>query len=188
MDRRAAGAYVATMLLGGCGGGGGATIAGSTTGGDAGQSSTDIAARQVADAAGHDTWINILWLGQNNPGEPARIKADIGACVAALAPGNSRFIVLSVVNKARPEEIKGGPVYAGIIRLNAELGAAYPQNYLDIRGYLVGQYDQANAQDVADYQNDVVPSSLRFDEIHLNNDGSVLVARKAKEFIDAKGW
>jgi lysophospholipase L1-like esterase len=41
---------------------------------------------------------------------------------------------------------------------------------------------------VADAQNDVIPSSLRFDEIHLNNDGSVLVAAKVKEFLDAKGW
>jgi lysophospholipase L1-like esterase len=33
-----------------------------------------------------------------------------------------------------------------------------------------------------------VPSSLRNDPGHLNNDGSVAVAAKVKDFILAKGW
>ena len=57
-----------------------------------------------------------------------------------------------------------------------------------MRDFLVNQYDRSNAQDVQDFQNDVVPSSLRFDEIHLNNQGSVLVATRIRDFIDAKGW
>jgi len=57
-----------------------------------------------------------------------------------------------------------------------------------VRDFLVNQYDRSNAQDVQDFQNDVVPSSLRFDEIHLNNQGSVLVATRIRDFIDAKGW
>ena len=108
--------------------------------------------------------------------------------MAELAPGNDRFLVLSVINKARPEEIRGGTVYNTIVHLNNELAATYPGRYLDIRAWLVSQFNPASAQDVADAQNDVVPSSLRFDEIHLNNDGSVLVAKKVKEFLDARGW
>jgi len=157
-------------------------------GGVAGQSSTEISARQRADTGGRNAWINIFWMGTNNPTQPAQVKADIAASVAALAPGNDRFLVLSVINKARSEEIRGGAVYNIIVQLNNELAVAYPGHYLDIRAWLVSQFNPASTQDVADAQNDVVPSSLRFDEIHLNNDGSVIVAKKVKEFIDAKGW
>jgi hypothetical protein len=155
-------------------------------GGIAGQSSTEISTRQRT--GGRETWVTIFWMGTNNPTQPSQIKADIAASVAALGPGNDRFIVLAVLNKDRPEELRGGDVYNMIVQLNRDLAATYPGNYLDIRAYLVAQFNPALAQDVVDAQNDVIPSSLRFDEIHLNNDGSVLVARKVKEFLDAKGW
>lgn len=156
-------------------------------GGISGQTSNQIAARQVADT-GHRTWINIFWYGHNNQTQPAQIKADIAASVATLAPGNTRFLVLAVVNQATALEIRGGADYPTIIQLNNELAALYPQNYLDIRAHLVNGYNPAIAQDVADFQNDVAPSSLRFDPIHLNNGGSVRVAEKVREVIDAKGW
>ena len=47
---------------------------------------------------------------------------------------------------------------------------------------------RSHGLNVIDFQNDVMPSSLRHDEGHLNNDGSVLVARRIQEFINAKGW
>jgi hypothetical protein len=155
-------------------------------GGVAGQSSTEISVRQRS--GGRGTWVTIFWMGTNNPTQPEQIKADIAASVSALAPGNDRFLILAILNKDRPEELRGGEVYNMIVQLNRDLAAIYPGNYLDIRAYLVGQFNPALAQDVADAQNDVIPSSLRFDEIHLNNDGSVLVAKKVKEFLDAKGW
>ena len=97
----------------------------------------------LADTAGHNTWINVFWYGQNNQSDPARIKADLAASVSNLAPGNTRFVVLSVVNEAIPEESRGGPIYAMIVQLNNELAALYPQNYIDIRTLLVNHYDPA---------------------------------------------
>jgi hypothetical protein len=41
---------------------------------------------------------------------------------------------------------------------------------------------------VIDHQNDVLPTSLRYDEIHLRNEGSIIVAQSVKQFIEAKGW
>ena len=157
-------------------------------GGVAGQTSSEITARQQAAASNYDTWINIFWYGHNNQTQAAQIKADIAASVATLAPGNTRFLVLAVVNQATPAESRGGADYATIIQLNNDLAALYPQNYLDMRAHLVNGYNPANAQDLADFQNDVVPSSLRFDHIHLNNDGSVRVAERLREVIDANGW
>ncbi|HKB53827.1 MAG TPA: hypothetical protein VKD22_07490 [Ramlibacter sp.] len=157
-------------------------------GGVNGQTSTQIAARQMADQ-GRMSWIAVLWYGANNPGEPAQIEADVAASIAALAAaGNNRFLVLSVVNEATPESIRGGPVYATIIQTNTALASRYPANYFDIRSYLVAQFDPNQPQDVIDNQNDVPPTSLRYDEIHLRNPGSLLVAAKIKELVEARGW
>jgi lysophospholipase L1-like esterase len=156
-------------------------------GGVLGQTSTQIAARQLADTE-MTNWINVFWYGMNNQTDPVTIKADIAASIAHLSPGNRRFIVLSLVNEAKPEEIRGGAVYAIILKLNADLAALYPDNYIDVRAWLVSHYDPSKTQDVIDFGNDVVPLSLRYDEIHLRNEGSVLVAEKVKAFIDAKGW
>jgi lysophospholipase L1-like esterase len=159
-------------------------------GGVGGETSTQIATRQLADASvsGHNSWINVFWYGHNNDMASAQIKADIAASVAALVRGNGRFIVLSLINKATPNESRGAPGYASIMQLNSDLAALYPQNYLDVRKALVDQYNPAIPQEVMDFQNDVVPTSFRFDEIHLQNIGSVLVAKKVQEFVNAKGW
>lgn len=156
-------------------------------GGVVGETSTQIAARQLADP-GHRSAVNVFWYGANNPKHPDQIKADLAASIAALAPGNNHFLVLSVVNVANPEGEPGGEAYADIVALNQELARIYPDNFFDMRGYLVSQYNPNSGQDMADHQMDLVPSSLRFDEIHLNNDGSVLVAQKVKALIDARGW
>jgi hypothetical protein len=152
-----------------------------------GQTSTTIANNQSQDTS-HLNWINVFWYGQNNPSDPATIKADIARSIAHLAPGNNHFVVLDVVNKAIPEEEKGGAVYAMIVQLNAELAALYPNNFIDIRGILVAHADPSNPGDLQDQQMDVVPRSLRFDDIHLDNDGSVIVAQRVAQFIAAKGW
>jgi hypothetical protein len=155
--------------------------------GHVGWTSTQIAGAELADTA-HRNWISIFWYGQNNDTEPERIKADVAASIAHLAPGNTRFVVLGVVNRADGTESRGTTRYDTIVRLNADLAAAYPANFIDIRAFLVSRYDANNAQDVADFNADVPPSSLRNDEIHLRNEGSLLVAQRVKQFIDAKGW
>jgi Bacterial Ig-like domain (group 2) len=142
----------------------------------------------IVDTFNRNSWINVFWYGRNNPTFPAIVKADIAASVAFLSPGNQRFIVISILNGSFGGESLGGAAYNGITQLNSELGTLYPQNYLDIRAYLVSQYNPAIPQDVIDFQNDVVPSSLRSDAIHLTTQGSLLVAQKIQEFIHAKGW
>lgn len=157
-------------------------------GGVNGETSTQIAARQLADTSRRG-WVNVFWYGANNPDDPARIKADLAASVAAvLASGNSRFLVLSIVNEALPQSSLGSATLATILQLNADLAMLYPGNFFDIRAYLVAHANPANAQDAVDVQNGDVPGSLRLDEIHLDNDGSLLVAAKIKELLDARGW
>jgi lysophospholipase L1-like esterase len=156
-------------------------------GGVGGETSTQIAARVLADRS-RNAWINIFWVGSNNVDQPSQIKADIAACIATLVPGNDRFMVLPVFNDAIPSEWRGTPLYATILQLNAELAALYPQHYTDVRAYLVSQFEPWDSQDVADVQNDLVPSSMRIDDIHLNYKGQELAVQKVRDFINAKGW
>jgi hypothetical protein len=157
-------------------------------GGGIGDSSPDVVARQRADSSGRGAWVNVFWYGHNNIADPAQIKADIAASASLLVPGNERFIILALINDATVAGGRGGPEYAVITQLNAELAALYPGNFIDVRAGLVQLYDPNITQDVLDFNNDVPPSSVRYDEIHLRNEGSVYVARRVRDFIVARGW
>jgi lysophospholipase L1-like esterase len=165
-------------------------------GGVTGETSMQIADRQVADAA-HRNWVSVFWYGHNNlkdpatidlQRDPAQVKADIARSVATLAPGNTHFLVLSVVNQDKPGERRGEPVYDAILRLNAELAATYPNNYFDIRSWMVNQADPSKPDDVASLQADLPARSLRWDEVHLTLDGYIAVAKKVQEVIASHGW
>jgi hypothetical protein len=157
-------------------------------GGGIGDSSPDVVARQRADSSGRGAWISVFWYGHNNIADPGRIKSDIAASVALLASGNERFIILSLINDATVAGSRGGPEYAVITQLNAELAALYPANFIDVRAGLVQLYNPNITQDVLDFNNDVPPSSVRYDEIHLRNEGSVYVASRVRDFVVARGW
>jgi lysophospholipase L1-like esterase len=156
-------------------------------GGFVGQTSTFIADQQTADNT-MTSWISVFWYGHNNDKDPVTIKADIARSIAHLAPGNRAFLVLSLLNQDKDGELKGQAGYDTIIQLNADLAALYPDHYVDVRSLLIASFDPNNPQDLVDVQNDVLPSSLRYDEIHLRNEGSVIVAQRVKDVIAAKGW
>ncbi|MES3003392.1 MAG: hypothetical protein V4787_22045 [Pseudomonadota bacterium] len=156
-------------------------------GGISSQSSFDVLARIQADTAKRG-WISVFWFGHNNDFDPEQVKRDMASAVASLSPGNTRFVVLGLITKDEPAEQKGTPLYQTVLQLNNDLAATYPNNYIDIRAWLLSHYNPALAQDVIDHNNDVIPTSLRHDADHLNNDGSVLVAQRVRDFINGKGW
>lgn len=154
-------------------------------GGVPGETSQQIRQRMVADRA-HAHWICVFWYGHNNFVK-AEVNPDIVRSVAALAPGNHRFIVMPMLSWATDGR-KGSPMYDQVVRAGAELGALYPHNYLDIRAHLLRSYDRNSAQDMQDVQSGITPSSLRFDAIHLNTAGCNTVAARVAEFIVKNGW
>lgn len=154
-------------------------------GGVIGETSMQITARLQADSS-HRSWITILWYGHNN-WDKDQVKADIAASIASLATGNEAFVVLSMLNWAGSGE-RGTQEYTETMRVNGELAAQYPEHYLDMHRYLVNLYDPNSWQDVQDFQNDLPPSSLRFDRIHLNEAGCRAVTAKLREFIESRGW
>jgi hypothetical protein len=133
-------------------------------GGVGGQTSTQIAARCVAatDKYGEFT---VIWAGRNNYAAQSTVLADIASCVAVL-PTPKRCLVLSITNANIPNEYSGQTNYNQIISDNTALAAIYTGGpstcgYLDIRSYIVGQYNAGNAADVIDHGHDVPPFSLR---------------------------
>jgi len=155
-------------------------------GGVGGQTSTQIASRQVADTQ-HVTWVTVLWAGRNNFMAGATVKADIARMVAHIKP-NNRFVVMSLLNANTADESKGGTRYNALIQLNKDLAALYPDNYLDIRTVIVQSYDPSNVKDREHFSRDVPPASLLRDHIHLNGTGQTIVARAVHDFILRKGW
>jgi lysophospholipase L1-like esterase len=149
-----------------------------SNGGVSGQTSTQIRTRQTA---GSNTWTSptIIWAGRNNFTDTNAVLADVAAMVANLATyGNTnRYLVMSVINANNSNEWVGTTSYNTITNLNGALLAAYGANYLDIRSYLVSQYNPLNAQDVIDHNHDCLPSSLQGgDGIHLLDAGYLAVA------------
>ena len=141
-------------------------------GGVSGQSSTQIATRMLADTSRYGD-LTIIWAGRNNYWSQEVVLADIASMVYQL-PSPRHFLVLSVLN-ASYEGI-GTTGYNEVIALNQALQAAYPNNYLEIRSLLVAQYDPTSGQDISDHAMDVPPTSLRFDNLHLNAAGYTFVA------------
>ena len=151
-----------------------------SNGGVAGETSTKIRTRMVAatDKRGNFT---VIWAGRNNYADPTTVKADIAAMVAALT--TTRYIVLGVTNASG--EPSGNAGYVTIVALNADLAGIYGQKFIDIRSHLVSLWDPNVAQDVTDAGNDVPPSSLRSDSVHLNTAGYIAVAKRIYVAVNA---
>lgn len=152
-------------------------------GGVVGQTSAQIDARVQADTD-HKDWVSIFWYGHNDWYKD-QVAANLAASIAALKPGTN-FIVMSMLTWST--DLPGSTQYNGALQADLALSQKYPDNFLDIRSYLVSRFDPSNAQDVIDHANDQTPSSLRFDTIHLNDAGCDVVAARLREFISAKGW
>jgi lysophospholipase L1-like esterase len=150
-------------------------------GGIGGDTSTMTSARMLADTARY-SWSVIFWEGRNdgiNSVPPATTLANIASQVAAL--GHDRYLVLSILNA--DTEPSGSAAYNAIIALNTSLASTYPANYLDVRAYLVSLYDPSNPTDVTNHGEDIPPSSLRSDTLHLNSDGYQALATYLATYI-----
>jgi lysophospholipase L1-like esterase len=147
-------------------------------GGVGGQTSTQIRARETSAPSYLLSSPTIIWAGRNNYDNPSQVESDIAAMVAALG-SNTNYLILSVENGSG--ENIGTSNYNFIISINASLASTYPGHYLDVREWLVQNgLSQAgiatSTQDQLDYNNDVPPTDLRYDGIHLNAAGYTVLA------------
>jgi hypothetical protein len=133
-----------------------------------GQTSSQILTRFQA-APGLWGNFTVIWSGRND-GFPNSVLANIQAMVNSL-PSPKRFVVLSVLNANG--EVSGSGTYNNIVALNNSLKAAFPNNYLDIRELLVGQYNPGNPCDVIDHGNDCPPYTLRAQDANGTLNGAI---------------
>lgn len=140
-------------------------------GGIGGETSVQIKDRMLAATDTH-TWPTIIWAGRNDSNQLEQVKASIAAMVGALPHTN--YVVLSILNGSG--EGRGTYGYDVMTSVNHDLAALYGNHYLDVRTFLVSQYNPSLAQDVTDHEADVPPTSLRSDFLHLSSAGYALVA------------
>lgn len=149
-----------------------------TNKGVGGETSTQIKDRMIADVASYSKSV-IIWAGRNNYSDPNTVKSDIATMIAAL--GHTRYLVVSIINGNYPLEYINQPNWVTITTLNNDLKALYGDKFVNMREFLVSQHNQTS-QDLIDFSNDIPPTSLRSDNIHLNTAGYNLVA----EFLNKK--
>ena len=149
--------------------------------GVSGETSTSIRDRMVR-APKLYKYPVVIWAGRNNYLSPQKVKDDINIMVAKLR--HKHYLVLGILNADRETEIKGCNYYNVIKELNADLAATYGDHFIDIRSYLVSEYNTKDPFDIENFNNDVIPHTLRSDNLHLNNAGYNLVAKKIYERIN----
>jgi lysophospholipase L1-like esterase len=152
-------------------------VSGVYEGGVGGETSTQIRGRMVADTIRND-WTTVLWAGRNNYSALETVLSDVEAMTDHLT--HSRFVVLSVINKASgQDEDAGSAGHTQIVALNAALATRYPNNYLDIRSLIVAASGGTN---------DAPNPTWMSDGLHLNNTGYAFVADQVGRFLGARGW
>lgn len=132
---------------------------------------------------------SVIWIGRNDIISGASndiILANIDLMVNFLKPSEKRFIILGITNATW--EPTGNAGHDQIVALNYALMTKYPRNMIDIRKVLVNSYNPSLTQDVADFGNDLIPTSLSADGLHLNDAGYYIVANTINEFLTLKGW
>lgn len=129
-------------------------------------------------AQGTKFYPSIMWCGRNNISAPATIQSDIAAMAATMQ--NFTWVVISIPPGGVPlGEQSGGANYARLNTLNSDLATTYGARFFNVKTYLQG-FGDGGSQDNADIAADLIPTSLRADNIHLNSAGYTLVAARLK--------
>lgn len=152
--------------------------------GSGGYTSTQIKDRfLLPTSADYYNYPTIIWSGNNDTNSSSTILANIATMVAKLK-SPARYLIIGVINTQA--QASNTQAYANILSDNVALQATYPNNFLDIRPYVISQYNPSLPQDVIDHANQVPPTSLMAtDGIHYNFLGSYIIAAKIATMVPA---
>ena len=143
--------------------------------------------------------VSIIWAGRNDvafgyPHEVDGTVANVQTMVNNLSTDIKRFLVVSVTTATNEYE---GSQYSGtynkVLQINEQLSELYPNNYVDIRDYLIHQciYDMGITPTQADLDNmnrDTLPPSIMADEIHPNTTAREYIARYIYNEMLKRDW
>jgi hypothetical protein len=142
--------------------------------------------------------VSVFFIGRNDFGysSPAgpdtdRIVAANVAMVERLGPAHPRFLLLGPTTATN--ELRGTSGHTAVTDVNSRLAALYPENYLDIRSYLVNEsiHDQSitpTSDDLTKMAGDTLPSSIMVDSVHYTVATAATVAQQIHDWLSAKGW
>lgn len=127
----------------------------------------------------------IIWAGTNNKPDSSSIQNVINYINRMIEySNNDRYIVIGLTAKAYIPEVE---------EVNNILKETYSSHFLDIRTYLLenGLKDaeiSPTAQDTIDISNGEIPTSLRSDDVHLNEKGYTIVAEQVYNKLIELGY
>ena len=133
--------------------------------------------------------ITIVMIGQNDIGNSIRnanILSNLSAIVQNLKASNKKYLIMPVFGANAGSYGSSG--YNSLITLNNTIRDTYPKNYINTRSRLITNYNASLSQDVIDYNNDIIPSSLRYDAVHLNDAGYSIVGSVLFNKLTTLGW
>ena len=138
----------------------------------------------------YDFRTTIIWAGNNDYTSEYRPEVDgnVTRMVEFLKPQDKRFIVIGMAIAAYSDRLKGTPYYADTMALHKKWRERWPNNFIDITPVLQRHYDPNNPTDVQNLLDGCTPSSLRIDQIHLNDTGKKIVADTVYNFMIQRGW
>ncbi|NWK87050.1 hypothetical protein [Raoultella terrigena] len=121
------------------------------------------------------------------------IKRNVDALVK-FSEISGRPVLLYGINTCNYSvEFLGGVRYQRIIEINNYWSQKYPTYYVrgdngrDVREQLVASYNPGIPQDVIDFSEDIVPSSLRSDNRHPNTAGYAIYASVGYQLRERRG-
>jgi hypothetical protein len=142
--------------------------------------------------------IQVLFAGRNDIGYTSVAGPVVDRVVLAhiamakrAGPDRRRFVTVGTTTATN--EPRGSAGHTDVTKINDTLARLYPQNYYDLRAYLVNRciYDQGitpTSADLTAMANDTVPPSIMFDSIHYTPATAALVAAQIKAYCVTKGW
>jgi len=142
--------------------------------------------------------IQVLFAGRNDIGYTSVAGPTVDRVVLAhiamarrAGPDRRRFVTVGTTTAT--DEPRGSAKYAEVLAINNTLARLFPQNYFDLRGYLVREciYDQGitpTAADLTAIANDTLPPSIMTDSIHYTPATAARVAARLKLWLVTKGW
>jgi lysophospholipase L1-like esterase len=124
----------------------------------------------------------------------AAIKMNVDALIE-FGERSGRNILLYGINTCNyPVEFLQGIRYQRVIEVNQYWAARYPNHYVrgdngrDVREELISRFNPSSPQDVTDFDNDIVPESLRSDNRHPNTNGYAVYAELGQQFRVKRGY
>jgi lysophospholipase L1-like esterase len=149
-------------------------------GGIAGQTSSQVAARQLADTS-HQNWFAIYWVGHNSA-NAAQTLADLQAMIAHQTSLN-RYLILQPLIGAG--SAVGSANYLEIEATRAAIIANFNAiNIVDMPAALAAN-GNGSTDDNDAISNGYTPVSLRYDTLHLNDAGQAIVYATVRSAINA---